>query len=144
MAMLRDWRERRFLDRQERAWLQTIAAMTVRLGESDPADLLARANQIVDRLAALLTSSSDRFSSLTDEQKSQAIRVSHLDEVIDGGEEPPDWLDDLVEVRRIGHSLHAEGGKEWMVAIAERTHTARGVSLRLIEMYWEGIGGWRY
>ncbi|URM99316.1 hypothetical protein LUW76_36090 [Actinomadura madurae] len=144
MAMLRDWRERRFLVRQERSWRRTIVAMAARLGEGDPAVLLGRANQVVDRLAVLITSASDRFPSLDQEQKAQAISVARLDEVIDGGADPPDWLDDRVEIRRIGHSLHAEGGVEWMVAVAERVHTIRGVSLRQVEMYWHNIGDWRY
>lgn len=143
MAMSRGRRERRFLARQERSWQRTIAAMSVRLGESDPASLLARTNQTVDRLAVLVESASAQFSSLSEEQRSLGRNPAHLDEVIDSGEEPPDWLEGRVEIRRIGHGLNAEGGAAWMVAVAERAHTLRGVSLRVVEMYWEGIGGWR-
>jgi hypothetical protein len=68
---------------------------------------------------------------------------AYLDEVIDNGAETPEWLEGRVELRRIGHDLNAEGGRPWMVAVAERAHTLRGVPLRAVEMHWDGIGDWR-
>lgn len=47
------------------------------------------------------------------------------------------------EIREIGAQLCSQGGPDHMRMIAYRANSL-GIHIRLIELYWDGICGWRY
>ena len=47
------------------------------------------------------------------------------------------------ECRKIGEGIHAEGGKQAMIA-AYYEAKARNPHVHVIQAYWDGVGDWRW
>jgi hypothetical protein len=102
--------------------------------------------QTARRIAELMKAVSAGRAALTEEQAQSTRNWRELDSILSSDEEPPDWARPAVELRSIGHQLNREGGAKLMRETATQADGLTehyGTVLRVIDLYWSGIGAWQ-